>query len=167
MEAKDQKILDEILESHSYDQTAVIGIMQDIQKVYRYLPEEMLCYIAKKLHLSEAKVYGVATFYENFSLEPKGKYIIKICDGTACHVRQSTAILDEIRGFLGVTGAKPTTEDMMFTVETVSCLGACGLAPVCTVNDVVHPAMTPEKARALIQELKESPEAGEEANDEN
>ncbi|WP_275442911.1 NADH-quinone oxidoreductase subunit NuoE family protein [Petralouisia muris] len=167
LEAKDQKILDEILESHSYDQTAVIGIMQDIQKVYRYLPEEMLCYIAKKLHLSEAKVYGVATFYENFSLEPKGKYIIKICDGTACHVRQSTAILDEIRGFLGVTGAKPTTEDMMFTVETVSCLGACGLAPVCTVNDVVHPAMTPEKARALIQELKESPEAGEEANDEN
>jgi NADH-quinone oxidoreductase subunit E len=167
LEAKDQKILDEILESHSYDQTAVIGIMQDIQKVYRYLPEEMLCYIAKKLHLSEAKVYGVATFYENFSLEPKGKYIIKICDGTACHVRRSTAILDEIRGFLGVTGAKPTTEDMMFTVETVSCLGACGLAPVCTVNDVVHPAMTPEKARALIQELKESPEAGEEANDEN
>ena len=84
METKDQKILDEILKSHSYDQTAVIGIMQEIQKVYRYLPEEMLCYIAKKLHLSEAKVYGVATFYENFSLEPKGKYVIKICDGTAC-----------------------------------------------------------------------------------
>ncbi len=110
LEAKDQKILDEILESHSYDQTAVIGIMQDIQKVYRYLPEEMLCYIAKKLHLSEAKVYGVATFYENFSLEPKGKYIIKICDGTACHVRRSTAVLDEIRGFLGVTGAKRSEE---------------------------------------------------------
>lgn len=169
METKDQKILDEILESHSYDQTAVIGIMQEIQKVYRYLPEEMLCYIAKKLHLSEAKVYGVATFYENFSLEPKGKYVIKICDGTACHVRQSTAILNEIRGLLGVTEAKPTTEDMMFTVETVSCLGACGLAPVCTVNDVVHPAMTPEKARELIKELKESADAkaGEEAADEN
>ena len=169
METKDQKILDEILESHSYDQTAVIGIMQEIQKVYRYLPEEMLCYIAKKLHLSEAKVYGVATFYENFSLEPKGKYVIKICDGTACHVRQSTAILNEIRGLLGVTETKPTTEDMMFTVETVSCLGACGLAPVCTVNDVVHPAMTPEKARELIKELKESADAkaGEEAADEN
>ncbi|GFI29685.1 MAG: NAD(P)H-dependent oxidoreductase subunit E [Lachnospiraceae bacterium] len=169
METKDQKILDEILKSHSYDQTAVIGIMQEIQKVYRYLPEEMLCYIAKKLHLSEAKVYGVATFYENFSLEPKGKYVIKICDGTACHVRQSTAILNEIRGILGVTEAKPTTEDMMFTVETVSCLGACGLAPVCTVNDVVHPAMTPEKARELIRELQENADkdAGEEAADEN
>ena len=156
METKDQKVLDEILKSHGYDPTAVIAIMQDIQKVYRYLPEEMLCYIAKKLHLSEAKVYGVATFYENFSLEPKGKYIIKICDGTACHVRQSTAILNEIRSLLGVTEEKPTTEDMMFTVETV-----------CTVNDVVHPAMTPEKARALVQELKEGAMDGEEAADED
>ena len=95
------------------------------------------------------------------------KYIIKICDGTACHVRQSTAILNEIRSLLGVTEEKPTTEDMMFTVETVSCLGACGLAPVCTVNDVVHPAMTPEKARALVQELKEGVMDGEEAADED
>ncbi len=167
MKAKEVKVLDEILEAHDYSQTAIIAIMQDIQKVYRYLPEEMLCYIAHKLHLSEAKVYGVATFYENFSLEPKGKYVIKICDGTACHVRQSTTILEEIRSILGVTAAKPTTDDMMFTVETVSCLGACGLAPVCTVNDVVHPAMTPEKARALIQELREGRDAGEEAFDEN
>ena len=167
METKEQKILDEILESHNYDQTAVIAIMQDIQKVYRYLPEEMLCYIAKKLHLSEAKVYGVATFYENFSLQPKGKYLIKICDGTACHVRNSSAILSEIREQLGVTAEKPTTDDMMFTVETVSCLGACGLAPVCTVNDVVHPAMTPEKARELIKELKDKINSGEGDADEN
>lgn len=167
MEKKEQKVLDEILKAHDYSQTAVIAIMQDIQKVYRYLPEDALCYIAKKLDLSEAKVYGVATFYENFSLEPKGKYVIKICDGTACHVRKSTAILDEIRSLLGVTEAKPTTDDMMFTVETVSCLGACGLAPVCTVNDEVHPAMTPEKARELIRQLKEGKDAGEEAADEN
>lgn len=167
MEKKEQKVLDEILKAHDYSQTAVIAIMQDIQKVYRYLPEDALCYIAKKLDLSEAKVYGVATFYENFSLEPKGKYVIKICDGTACHVRKSTAILDEIRGLLGVTESKPTTDDMMFTVETVSCLGACGLAPVCTVNDEVHPAMTPEKARELIEQLKEGKAAGEEAADEN
>ncbi len=147
--------LDEILQKHDYDPTLLIAIMQDIQKEYHYLPQEALCYIAKKLKLSEAKVYGVATFYENFSLEPKGKYVIKICDGTACHVRNSTAILNEIRSVLGVSQEHPTTEDMMFTVETVSCLGACGLAPVCTVNDKVHPAMTPEKARALIEELKE------------
>lgn len=110
----------------------MIAIMQDIQKEYHYLPQEALCYIAKKLKLSEAKIYGVATFYENFSLEPKGKYVIKICDGTACHVRKSVPILEEFRKVLGVSEEKPTTEDMLFTVETVSCLGACGLAPVCT-----------------------------------
>ena len=131
------------------------AIMQDIQKVYRYLPEEALCYIAKKLKISEAKIYGVATFYENFSLQPKGKYLIKICDGTACHVRKSVPILEEFYNTLGVSEEKNTTDDMLFTVETVSCLGACGLAPVCTVNDHVHPAMTPEKAKDLIRALRE------------
>ncbi len=147
--------LDEILQEHDYNSTLLIAIMQDIQKVYRYLPEEALCYIAKKLKISEAKIYGVATFYENFSLKPKGKYLIKICDGTACHVRKSVPILEEFYNTLGVSEEKNTTDDMLFTVETVSCLGACGLAPVCTVNDHVHPAMTPEKAKELIQALRE------------
>lgn len=147
--------LDEILQAHDYNPALVIAIMQDIQKEYRYLPEAALCYVAKKLKISEAKIYGVATFYENFSLEPKGKYVIKVCDGTACHVRKSVPILEEIRKQLGVTEKKPTTDDMLFTVETVSCLGACGLAPVCTVNDVVYPAMTPEKARNMLKEIRE------------
>ena len=80
--------LDDILQKHDYNATLLIAIMQDIQKVYHYLPEEALCYIARKLKISEAKIYGVATFYENFSLEPKGRYVIKICDGTACLYRQ-------------------------------------------------------------------------------
>ena len=147
--------LDEILQAHDYNPALVIAIMQDIQKEYRYLPEAALCYVAKKLKISEAKIYGVATFYENFSLEPKGKYVIKVCDGTACHVRKSVPILEEIRAQLGVSAEKPTTDDMMITVETVSCLGACGLAPVCTVNDVVYPSMTPEKARVMIKEIRE------------
>ena len=147
--------LDEILQIHDYNPTLVIAIMQDIQKEYHYLPKESLTYIAEKLGLPEAKIYGVATFYENFSLDPKGKYIIKICDGTACHVRKSVPVLEEFRKILGVTEEKPTTDDMLFTVETVSCLGACGLAPACTVNDEVHPAMTPEKARELINQLRE------------
>ncbi len=153
--------LDEILAAHNYDPSLVIAIMQDIQKEYRYLPQDALCYVAKKLKISEAKIYGVATFYENFSLEPKGKYVIKICDGTACHVRKSVPILEEIRSQLGVTAEKPTTDDMMFTVETVSCLGACGLAPVCTVNDVVYPSMTPEKARVMLKEIREKEARGE------
>ena len=151
--------LDAILADHSYDPSLVIAIMQDIQKEYRYLPEEALCYVARKLKISEAKIYGVATFYENFSLEPKGKYVIKVCDGTACHVRKSVPILEEIRSQLGVTDKKPTTDDMLFTVETVSCLGACGLAPVCTVNDVVYPAMTPEKAREMLKDIREKEDA--------
>ncbi|NFI96148.1 NAD(P)H-dependent oxidoreductase subunit E, partial [Clostridium botulinum] len=84
-----------------------------------------------------------------------GKYVIKICDGTACHVRGSIPILEEFRKLLGLSESKVTTDDMIFTVETVSCLGACGLAPVCTVNDVVYPSMTQQKARDIIKQLKE------------
>ncbi|WP_034438940.1 NAD(P)H-dependent oxidoreductase subunit E [Clostridium ihumii] len=149
------KEVEDILEEYNYNKASIIAIMQDIQKKYRYLPEEVLCYIAKKLKISDAKVYSVATFYENFSLQPKGKYIIKICDGTACHVRKSIPILEEFRNILGLSESKTTTDDMIFTIETVSCLGACGLAPVCTVNDVVHPSMTKDKVRTLINELKE------------
>jgi len=149
------KKLDNILVSYDYNKTLIITIMQEVQKEYRYLPQNVLSYIADKLNISEAKVYGIATFYENFSLEPKGKYVIKICDGTACHVRKSIPILDEFRNKLGLSETKVTTDDMIFTVETVSCLGACGLAPVCTVNDKVYPAMTPVKAKDLINQLKE------------
>lgn len=154
MTTTDNKVLDDILNAHDYDASKVIAIMQDVQKEYHYLPQDALCYIAEKLHISEAKIYGVATFYENFSLEPKGKYVIKVCDGTACHVRKSVPILEEFRKILGVTADSPTTADGLFTVETVSCLGACGLAPVCTVNDVVNPGMTPEKAREIIDRIK-------------
>ena len=154
MTITDNKVLDDILNAHDYDASKVIAIMQDVQKEYHYLPNDALCYIAEKLHISEAKIYGVATFYENFSLEPKGKYVIKVCDGTACHVRKSVPILEEFRKILGVTADSPTTADGLFTVETVSCLGACGLAPVCTVNDVVNPGMTPEKAREIIDRIK-------------
>ncbi|HBR01065.1 MAG TPA: NAD(P)H-dependent oxidoreductase subunit E, partial [Ruminiclostridium sp.] len=111
-----------------------------------------------KLGLSEAKIYSVATFYENFSLEPKGKYVIRICDGTACHVRKSIPILNAIKKELNLSGKKHTTDDMLFTVETVSCLGACGLAPVITVNDTVFPKVTPESVISLLNELKEKSE---------
>ena len=96
----------------------------------------------------------MATFYENFSLEPKGRYIIKVCDGTACHVRKSQPIYDALREYLGLTGEKKTSADGLFTLETVACLGACGLAPVVTVNDQVHSKMTPERVLALLEELK-------------
>ena len=159
MLSKSQKeTINTILTQHDFEDTQVIAIMQAVQSEYRYLSEDALSYIAKALKISEAKIYGVATFYENFSLEPKGRYIIRICDGTACHVRKSVPILQEFRKELGVTEECPTTKDMIFTVETVSCLGACGLAPVCTINGKVHPSMTPEKARMIINELRKESE---------
>ncbi len=146
---------EEILTAYGHNPSSLIAIMQDIQKEYRYLPQSILEYIAKGLDISIAKVFSVATFYENFSLEPKGTYIIRICDGTACHVRKSIPILNALRKELGLSDKKHTTDDMMFTVETVSCLGACGLAPVLTVNDKVYSTMTPEKAIALLNDLRE------------
>ena len=145
---------DEIIASHGLTQAALIPIIQDIQAEYRYLPPELLSYVASKLSIDEAKAYSVATFYENFSFEPKGKYIIKVCNGTDCHVRKSVSILERLYSELGLSEEKATTDDMMFTLETVSCLGACGLAPVLTVNDKVYPAMTPDAAAELIRELR-------------
>lgn len=151
----DFAVIDGILTANHHNKQAIIAILQEIQEHYHYLPREVFPYLAKKLAMSEARIYSVATFYENFSLEPKGKYVIKICDGTACHVRRSIPILERLRKELGLSEQKKTTDDLNFTIETVSCLGACGLAPVLTVNDVVHPAMTPDKASALLQSLKE------------
>ena len=147
------KKIDEIIAAQRADKP-IVAILQDIQEEYRYLPREAFDYLSKQLGVSLAKLYSVATFYENFSLSPKGKYVIKICDGTACHVRKSIPILDALRKDLGLVGDKKTTDDLMFTLETVSCLGACGLAPVLTVNDKVYPAMTPEAAVELLNELK-------------
>ena len=146
---------DEIIEHYGRKPASLIPIMQDIQAEYRYLPGELLTYVASKIGVTEAKAYSVATFYENFSFDAKGKYVIKVCDGTACHVRQSPPILARLREELGLSETKKTTDDLMFTVETVSCLGACGLAPVITVNDHVHAEMTPDKASEILKQLKE------------
>ena len=157
MKPDTEKVLS-ILASHENDPSNLIAILQDVQAEYNYLSEANLTLIADTLGLSVSKVYSVATFYENFSLEPKGKFVIKVCDGTACHVRQSPPILARLRQELGLSETKKTTDDLMFTVETVSCLGACGLAPVITVNDHVHAEMTPDKASAILKKLKEDGE---------
>ena len=151
----DFSVIDKIVAEHEKKQQDIIAVLQEIQEHYHYLPKEIFPYLSKELKMSEARIFSVATFYENFSLEPKGKYVIKICDGTACHVRRSIPILERLRSELGLSESKKTTDDLNFTVETVSCLGACGLAPVLTVNDVVYSAMTPDKASELLATLKE------------
>ena len=155
MENLDLGFLDSVLERHDNDSSKIIAIMQDVQEKYRYLPQEALTYIAKKVKMSETKLYGVATFYGNFSLDAKGKYLMKVCRGTACHVRKSANVLQALYDATGTNENKATSDDGLFTIEIVSCLGACGLSPVVMVNDTVHAAMTPEKARALVEQLRE------------
>ena len=145
----------EIIDTHGSQPSQLIAILQDTQSAFNYLSQEDMTLIAHRLGISTAKVYSVATFYENFSLEPKGKHIIRVCDGTACHVRKSIPILERLRNELGLSESKHTTDDLMFTLDTVSCLGACGLAPVITVNGKVYSQMTKEKAAEVLKELRE------------
>jgi NADH-quinone oxidoreductase subunit E len=149
---KFEKVL-EILERHENNSTKLIPILQAIQDEYRYLPEEVLTYVATSLDLPPARVYGVATFYAHFALKPKGQYVVRLCDGTACHVKGSGNILAALHNRLGLDMANNTTPDMLITVETVSCLGACGLAPVLLVNEEVHGQVTPEAALSLIEDI--------------
>lgn len=142
-----------ILDKHEHKASRLIPILQEVQEEYRYLPAEVLTYVATSLHLPPAKVFGVASFYAHFALEPKGKYIIRLCDGTACHVKKSIPILDALHKKLGLSSENRTTRDMLITVETVSCLGACGLAPVVVINDDVHGQMTPEATLNLVDEI--------------
>jgi NADH-quinone oxidoreductase subunit E len=144
----------QILNRYARRPSGLIPILQAIQHEYQYLPEEVLTYVATSLNIPPARVYGVATFYAHFALEPKGKHVIRICDGTACHVKQSLPVLNALREKLGTTEKNMTTADMMFTVETVACLGACGLAPVVVIDEQVYGQITPARAVALVDEIK-------------
>ena len=146
--------LDEILNYYEYKKSNLIAILQKIQEEYRYLPEEAMIYVGTKLDgLSPATVFGVATFYAQFSLEPKGKFEIKVCDGTACHVRGSMPVLNAIRKKLNLKEDQLTSENGLFSLETVSCLGACGLAPVVVINGKVYPQMTTDAINIVIDTL--------------
>ena len=146
--------VNEILERNNYDQSRLIPILQQVQEVFKYLPKDAITYVATSLDLPVAHVYGVATFYAHFTLNPKGKYIIRICDGTACHVKKSTGICEKLYEKLGLSDDNRTSSDLMFTVDIVYCLGACGLAPVMVVDDVVYGQATPELAAELVDKIR-------------
>jgi len=148
-----QKV-ENILKTYDYNKSYLIAMLQKVQEVYRYLPEEAMTYIGEHVDgLSPATVYGVATFYAQFSLEPKGKYEIKVCDGTACHVRGSMPVLNAIRNKLNLKEGKITSDDGLFSLEIVSCLGACGLAPVMVINEKVYPQMTSDAVSIILDTL--------------
>lgn len=150
----DTSKLDEIINQYGGKKSNLIAILQKVQEVYRYLPEEAMIYIGTKMEgLSPATVFGVATFYAQFSLEPKGKYEIRVCDGTACHVRGSMPVLNAIRNKLKLQDGKLTSDNGLFSLETVSCLGACGLAPVCMINEKVYPQMTSDAISIVLDTI--------------
>ena len=150
---KYEKVL-QILDENRRDRSRLVPILQAVQEEYRYLPEEVMTLVATSLGLPAAKVFGVATFYSHFALAPKGKYVIRVCDGTACHVKGSQDLVDALQASLGLGGARTTTPDMLFTLETVSCLGACGLAPAMVVNEEVHGQVDPAGARAIVEGIR-------------
>src|SRR5210317_1197628 len=133
-EPLDSEFLDGVLQKNEYDTENVIMILQDITARYNYLPEVTLTYVARKLNIPISHIFSVATFYKAFSLTPRGKYIINVCTGTACHVRGAEKIKETIEGRLHIHEGE-TTEDLMFTLDTVRCLGCCALGPVITVNE--------------------------------
>jgi len=160
---KFERICD-IVDRNGRNPAHLIPILQAVQAEYRYLPEEILTFVATSLSISPARVFGVATFYSLFTLKPKGKYLIRVCDGTACHVKRSTDLCEAIQRRLRLRPGRETTSDMLFTVETVNCLGACGLAPAMLVNDKVFGRLVPEGALAIIDEIIRK-EAGNESGD--
>lgn len=142
-----------VIERHHENKTEIIGMLQEIQEEFHYLPALALNELARGLNVTPQTVYGVATFYAQFSLDPKGTYIVKICDGTACHVKNSAKIYSALEKKFQFIPGKKTTVDNLFTLETVACLGACGIAPVMVINETVYPQMDPESAVSIIDLL--------------
>jgi len=154
MEACAKKQLDEILSRYDTSRSDLIPILQEVQSSFGYLPEEVMVGIAKFFCLPASIVYGVSTFYAQFKFVPMGKTIVKVCRGTACHVRGVAQVLREIENRLGIK-SEETTEDLEYSLETVACIGACALAPAIVINKDVHGKMTTKKVREIFGERKD------------
>lgn len=142
--------LDNLLNEFKGHKGAVIPILQRAQEIYGYLPKEVMVAISKKTRIPMSRLYGVATFYAQFYLTRRGRHIVRICDGTACHVRGAAKSIEAVEKNIGISNGE-TSPDYKYTLEIVYCLGACGLAPVTVIDDQVHGQLTPNE---LIQELK-------------
>jgi NADH:ubiquinone oxidoreductase subunit E len=152
--------LDSILHKRGKSRHQLIEVLQDIQSSYNYLPEDILRSVAEKLEVPPIEVFRVANFYKSFTLKPRGRHLLTVCMGTACHVRGAPKFLDEVLGQLKVKPGE-TTEDGEFTVETVNCLGACALGPVVVLGGKYYKHMTAGKLRTLIQETRSAADAKE------
>lgn len=149
----DLTLLDEVLTKYAEVKGSLITILQHAQEIYGYLPTDVIYHIAEKTGSTPAKVMGVATFYTQFRLQPIGKYLIMLCQGTACHVNGSAKILKTLEEELGIKDGE-TTKDGLFTIKTVACLGCCSLSPVMMINEETYGSLTSEKAISIIKELR-------------
>lgn len=148
------KELEEFILNQEDKESALIAVLHQAQNKFGYISEDVQEFIADKLGIPESKVYGVITFYSYFTTEPKGKYVISICTGTACFVRGAGDVLEEFKKHLKIKEGQ-TTEDGLFTIDTLRCVGACGLAPVVTINDKIYGKITPEQVKSVLDEYRE------------
>lgn len=149
----DLTLVESIIDKHNCEQGMLISILQDIQAEYNYLPKETLIHVAKKLDIPIIQVYRVATFFKAFSLKPRGKHLIHVCLGTACHVRNAVRVKEKIERELGIK-AGDTTDDLNFTLETVNCLGACALGPIVVVDGDYHGQMNTVKVDKVLTKYR-------------
>jgi NADH-quinone oxidoreductase subunit E len=152
----DTKAIDRIVKKYNYEHSSIIAMLQDLQELENYLPEKALEYLSEKLSMPLSKIYRIATFYNAFSLTPRGKYLINVCLGTACHVRGAAKVLDRTKLYLGVDVGE-VTKDGLFSLETVNCLGACAMGPIVVVGSDYHGQMTPAKVAATIKKYRKKP----------
>ncbi len=147
------KKINEICDRYINEKTPLMMILSDIQNEYGYIPLEVQEIVSERTGLSVAEIYGVVTFYSFFSLKPKGKYVIGCCMGTACYVKGAQQIIDKFSEILGI-GPGETTEDGMFTIDALRCIGACGIAPAVTINGTVYPKMTVDMVSHVVEEYR-------------
>lgn len=153
MDNMDLSLMDPILKEHEGQSDALITMLQEIQEAYGYLPEEVLNYLSQETAIPMSKIYAVATFYAQFYLTPRGRNTIRLCRGTACHVRGAARILDAVERELGVSEGE-TTPDLEYTLETVACIGACALAPTMVINEDTFGKLTPNKVEDVFKQRK-------------
>ena len=150
----DWEKIDEIIEKYNEDREALLMMMQEISDIYNYVPPDVIPVLADKLGVRESLVFSVATFYKTISLEPRGKYIINVCTGTACHVRGADKITDALERKLEINQGQ-TTEDFLFTLEAVRCIGCCASGPVITVNQNTHGGLDRSSAVKVVEEYEQ------------
>jgi NADH-quinone oxidoreductase subunit E len=149
----DLSLLGDVMKEYKNIKGSLITILQNAQEIYGYLPDEVIKYISSETKIPAARILGVATFYTQFRFQPVGKYLIMLCQGTACHVNGSNKILDAISAELGISDGQ-TTDDGLFTIKTVACLGCCSLSPVMMINENTYGNLTTDKAVKIIRDLR-------------